>query len=198
MSDSLFNLGDIGGSFASLPPNLQTVENKAFYYAFDKQMAKILKLSKKPTVWTNIRMEIAKYFDYMALCIPAPYYLSEYTDEQKLNLLKSAMATNTYSGTMQAVEEILQSVYDIGSFVPWYEYGGEPYHFKIQVDVSLDHANLHTFTSMLKKVKAARSLIDAIEIKREATATAYTGGTLRTVYELIIKERTLEEYASEL
>lgn len=160
----MYQIDDIGSTFMSLPPNLQTVENDCFGYAFDKQIKKIHELAKKLTVWSDLDNADPKYYDYLAITIRAPYYRSDYSDRQKLALIKSAILTRRYAGTIKAIEELLSHTFTDASFVPWYEYDGEPYHFKITTGEEPTEEMKALFAAMLKRVKAARSIIDGVEI----------------------------------
>jgi P2-related tail formation protein len=160
----MYKYDDVGSTFLSLPPNLQTTENECFGYAFDRQMQKMNRLAHQLSVWGDLDNTDPKYYDYMAMTIGAPYYKSEYTDAQKLGIIKSAPMKRRYAGTIKAIEELLKNTISSASFMPWYEYGGEPYHFKVKTGEVPD-ADLKTvFNAMLKRVKAARTIFDFIEI----------------------------------
>ncbi|MGN0338667.1 MAG: phage tail protein [Lachnospiraceae bacterium] len=170
----MYQIDDIGSTFISLPPNMQTTDNECLGYAFDKQIKKLLKLAKKLTVWSDLDHADPKYYDYMAMTIRAPYYRSDYPDKQKLALIKSAILTRRYAGTTKAIEELLSHTFTDATFVPWYEYNGEPYHFKITMESEPTEEMKALFAAMLKRVKAARSIIDGVEIN--------DGGIKTTIY----------------
>lgn len=173
----MYQIDDIGSTYVSLPPNLQTIDNECFGYALDRQIRRLHKLAKQLTVWSDLDNVPPKYYDYLALCIKAPYYRSEYTDEMKLNLIKTAIELHRYAGTQRAVEKLLDVIFEKAYFVPWYEYEGEPYHFKPRVFDVLTEDAFTLFTDVIKKVKAARSIMDEIAICREAIGTVYVGIT---------------------
>ena len=156
----MYQFDDVGSTYLSLPPNLQTAENASFSYAFDRQIQKLHRLAKKLTVWSDLENVEPKYYDYMAMAIRAPYYKSEYNDKQKLNLIKSTLATQRYAGTVKAVEELLDHSILYAKFIPWHEYGGKPYHFKIATSDEPGMESRVLFADMLQRVKAARSIID--------------------------------------
>jgi len=150
-----------------LPPNLQDVENECFAYALDKQIKKFHELAKSLTIWSNLDEVDPKYYDYLALCIRAPYYRSEYENEMKLSLLKTSLEMNRYAGTRSAIDKLLDTIFERAEFKPWYDYDGEPYHFKpIIYDTLAEDANT-VFMNVIKKVKAARSVMDEVEVARQ-------------------------------
>ena len=129
----MFKFDEVGSTYMSLPPNLQTIENDCFGYALDKQIKKLHGLAKNLTIWSDIENADKKYYDYMALCIKAPYYRSEYTEKTKQDLLKTAISMHRYAGTRRAIDELLKLIFEKAYFIPWYEYDGKPYHFNAKV-----------------------------------------------------------------
>lgn len=157
-------LGDKDVTYMSLPPNFQTEENRALGYAFDRQVKKLMEAAKNIPVWTNLDNIPEKYYDYIAASIRAPYYSSQYDAETRKGILKSAFQVYMFAGTCRGVEELISRIF-LGAalFVPWYEYGGEAFHFRISVHGSPVRDTLNRFKEILKRVKAKRSILDAIE-----------------------------------
>lgn len=158
-------LGEEGATYYSLPPNLQNAENYAMGYAVDRQMKKLMEFYKKMLVWPDIENVDPKYYGYLAASIRALYYSEEYDNETRKEILKDALKTYMFAGTITSEEELLEKLFPDAVFVPWYEYDGEPYHFKIIVPTDPSQETLTRFVSILKRVKAQRSIIDAIETK---------------------------------
>lgn len=190
----MYNLDDIGSTYLSLPPNLQDVENECFAYALDKQIKKFHELAKSLTIWSNLDEVDPKYYDYLALCIRAPYYRSEYENEMKLSLLKTSLEMNRYAGTRSAIDKLLDTIFERAEFKPWYDYGGEPYHFKPLIYDVLTEDAATVFSRVIKKVKSARSIMDAIEIGRQIFETIYVGVCTGASYkaETIIETHSFE------
>ncbi|MCI8315179.1 MAG: hypothetical protein HFH74_09150 [Lachnospiraceae bacterium] len=191
----MFQIDDVGSMYISLPPNLQDTENACFSYAFDKQIQKLYKLAKKLTVWSDLDNADPKYYDYMALAIRTPYYKSEYNQKQKLKLIKATLAARRYAGTVKAVEELLDQSILFAKFVPWYEYNGEPYHFKIKTSDTPEIESRILFGNMLQRVKAARSIIDGVEIDHDPIRNAiYIGVGIRQQKIIQIHNKEKFEY----
>ena len=157
-------LGDKDVTYMSLPPNFQTEENYALGYAFDQQVKKLMEAARNIPVWTNLDNIPEKYYDYMAASIRAPYYSSQYDSETRKGILKSAFQVYMFAGTCRGVEELISKVF-LGAalFVPWYEYGGKTFHFRISVHGSPVRDTLNKFREILKRVKSKRSVLYAIE-----------------------------------
>ena len=170
----MYKFDSIGSTYISLPPNLQTPENECFGYALDKQMKKFHSLAQKLTVWSDLDHVDPKYYDYLAMTIRAPYYKSEYANDQKLEIIKSALMTRRLAGTTKAIDELLSNTFGGAVFVPWFRYDGKPYHFKIVISEEPEEDAKVLFEAMLQRVKAARSIIDGVEITRKIQGTWYT------------------------
>ncbi len=188
----MYQFDDIGSTFLSLPPNLQGTESECFGYALDRQLKKFHELANRVTVWSDLDNVNPKYYDNLAMTIRAPYYKSEYTDEQKLALIKSALRTRRFAGTKKAIEELLQHTFEDSEFISWQDYGGEPYHFKIVLSDEPTEEGKKLFNTMLKRVKAARSIIDEVEInKKKINAPIYIGIGLQRERCLIIDNKQI-------
>lgn len=158
------NLGDNGVTYMSLPPNFQTEENDALGYAVDRQLKKLMEAAGSIAVWTNTRNVPKKYYDYMAASIRAPYYASQYNENTRLGILESAFQVYMFAGTCKGVEELVCKVFSGEAiFIPWYEYNGKAYHFKISVHSSPVRDTHNKFKKILKRVQSKRSVLDLVE-----------------------------------
>lgn len=79
------------------------------------------------------------------------------------------------AGTPAAVEELVAIVFGEGEVSEWFEYGGEPYWFKIRTNALLTEDMTTYFSEMIRRVKNTRSHIEAIEIHRTIEQTLYAG-----------------------
>jgi phage tail P2-like protein len=57
------------------------------------------------------------------------------TVEEKRKLIKSAIELHRYKGTPYAIKKVLEALGLQGEVKEWYQYGGESYHFKIDLGV---------------------------------------------------------------
>lgn len=172
-------IGDTDVTYLSLPPNFQTLENRAMGYAVDKQMKKLFVLSRKLLVWADLDNVSPRYYDYLAASLRAPYYSSEYEDKVRLEILKKTLQTYMFAGTVRADEELIAKIFSDAEFVPWYKYGGIPFHFKIRVPTDPSEQMIEKFLIILRRVKSQRSIIDGIETKTYSISIkAYASGGL--------------------
>lgn len=163
-------LGEESATFLSFAANFQTDENRAMGYAIDRQMANLMAFMEHVGVWSALDKVDSRYYDYIAASIRAPYYSSADPDDKKLAVIKSAFKIYMTAGTRYAVETLVQAVFDNAKFVPWYEYGGNPYCFKIIADTDFDDKTMEYFLKILRRVKSTRSHLDTVEVVRSVKA----------------------------
>ncbi|MBQ6577484.1 MAG: hypothetical protein IJL91_07025 [Bacteroidales bacterium] len=171
-------LGSDKATYLSLPPNLQDSDTEALSYAVDRQIKRFFEVAKKLNVWGNLDELDPKYYDLIAMSINVPAYRSEYTNEQKLNLIKNGLSAYYSLGTRLAIEGVLSSLFGDFEYVPWWEYNGDPYHFKVRSDDQRTFDAEEQFVRMLRRVKAARDIMDSIETIRNIDAKSYIAGVL--------------------
>jgi len=162
----MYKIDDPDALFFILPSNLQDAYSRSFSRVLSAQLKRLLKIARRLQLWTDLDNADPKYYDHMAAALQTPYYSSELTNEQKLNLIKNAISSHAYAGTVGAVEEFIGSMFDSVQVVPWYEYNGTPYHFKIRSSGDRSGDIDKKFNDMLRRVKAARSILDSIESVR--------------------------------
>ena len=83
------------------------------------------------------------------------FYDPKLTLDDKRDLVRDAIGWHKRKGTASAVEEVAKKVYRDAHVVEWFEYGGEPYFFRILQDISLDDED--TGKEMLDRLRAAVS-----------------------------------------
>lgn len=156
-------LGEIGTTFLSMPPAFQDIEDQCFGYAVDRQMKKVMSKVKSVAVWSDMDSVDAKYYGYMAAMLRSPYYSTDLSESDKLNVIKNTLKVHSYAGSVKAIKELLSIVFPLSEFQAWYEYDGEPYHFRILIDDNPSDELLKKFADILKYIKPQRSIIDGLE-----------------------------------
>lgn len=91
-----------------------------------------------------------------------PLFLS---DEQKRSLIRNSIAWHRIKGTPAAVEEVVNRMFDNARVVEWFDYGGEPYHFKLETnEFRAEPEEIATLLRMINVAKNVRSVLDDITI----------------------------------
>lgn len=87
-------------------------------------------------------------------------------------LVKEPMKINFLRGTKTNLLKALKDLYENAFIYEWYEYGGEPYHFKVILEVKgVTKKELENFNEVINEYKNVRSFCDKIEIILKLGAT---------------------------
>ncbi len=104
--------------------------------------------------------------DMLALNLNTQYYDDSLPIQSKRTLIKNTLAWYAGAGTPEAVEGLVAAVYGGGEVKEWYEYGGDPYCFRVilksENDVEVHQGQNAEFHRMLDKVKRLSAHLDAI------------------------------------
>ena len=81
-----------------------------------------------------------------------------YTLEEKRRTLKDSWRVHKMLGTKAAVETAIRAIYPRTTVQEWFEYGGEPYHFRLNINVSNETIASEKQRRVLERVNFYKSL----------------------------------------
>jgi len=87
------------------------------------------------------------------------------TDAQQRALIKNSIALHRTKGTPWAIKQVLVTLGMEGVVSEWFDYGGAPYHFRIDVDLSgrgMGQHDIARLTELVNEYKNARSQLEAL------------------------------------
>ncbi len=93
-------------------------------------------------------------------------WLQALSEQEKRNLIKSSIKMHRYKGTKYAIEEIFKTLNIVGSVTEWFNYGGEPYHFKIILQIfnrSINEETEKKLRDLIDEYKNERSWLEEIQ-----------------------------------
>lgn len=99
---------------------------------------------------------------------------------KKRELVRKAIARHRYKGTPAAVEEVCSAAFDSAEVLEWYNYGGEPYHFRVRmVQESIpDEAVMAEMVEAVNSAKNVRSWLDGLTFYNQPKGTVYVAGAV--------------------
>ena len=101
--------------------------------------------------------------DYLAWQFHVDFYDIDFDLPLKRQLVKNSIAWHRRKGTKSVVQEMVSSVFTGGTVHEWFEYGGDPYRFRVEVTKLSDDEMLYNRLIMLiNAVKNTRSWLDGI------------------------------------
>ena len=119
--------------------------------------------------------------DILAYDFKVDWWDANYSLEEKRRTLKDSWRVHKLLGTKAAVEMAISAIYPQTTVQEWFEYGGRPYHFKLQLDLTGTFWTEERPRRILERVnfyKSLRSHVDGLEYTRYPAQPArlYVGG----------------------
>ena len=114
--------------------------------------------------------------DILAHDFKVDWWDADYTVEEKRRVLKDSWRIHRMLGTKGAVEQAISAIYPETVVEEWFEYDGDPYHFRIKLDVTSDSVNPAKHQRVVDRIeyyKNVRSVLDDIEYAAGDAAPAY-------------------------
>lgn len=155
-----------GSRFTDIAPeNLASqVEVQAIAYAVGRQVEKLCAYSDAARTYAAIATMPERLLDYMAVELRTPSYDENYSIKTKRALIEGSLLFYTQMGTPAAVNRIIETIFETGYIEEWYEYDGEPHHFRAYVGDGgeVGPGELEEFRRVLSSVKRLSSWLDDI------------------------------------
>lgn len=115
-------------------------------------------------------------------------------DQERRALIKRASELHQFKGTPWAVEQVLETLNLHGKVTEWFEYGGRPYHFRVDIRLSargLDGDTFDALVALINEYKNKRSRLEALTVTLQSEApvfvvSALMSGENTTIYPLQI------------
>jgi phage tail P2-like protein len=119
---------------------------------------------------------------------------------KKIELIKNSVRWHRIKGTPQAVIDVATSIFGRTKLKEWFEYGGNPYFFKLDVDITGQGAsseNLAKLEKLVNAYKNTRSWIDGINISLCTEGNIYLGATTMIGEKIVVYPWTPSKIAVE-
>lgn len=112
--------------------------------------------------------------DILAWDFKVDWWDGNYTLEEKRKTLKESWHVHRTMGTKAAVLRAICAIYPDTKILEWWEYDGDPYHFKLLINSTFEDVDQNKHQRVMERVdyyKPLRSVMDEIEY-RDAGAVA--------------------------
>ena len=96
--------------------------------------------------------------DILARDFKVDWYDPGYSLEEKRRTVKSSWRVHKTLGTKAAVETAIRAIYPLTTVEEWFEYGGEPYHFRLNIDITSDSGDRARQKRVLERLNFYKSL----------------------------------------
>lgn len=154
---------------------------QALGYAINKAMKRLIDHCQYIGVYAAIDTAPEKILDMLALDLNTQYYDDSLNIEVKRALIKNTLVWYMGTGTPAAVVEMVEAVFGNGEIQEWFEYGGEPYHFKINT------SNINSTDEMIRQIEAligsiqnVRSYLEEVSVEVMQQLHLFHGCTIES------------------
>lgn len=104
--------------------------------------------------------------DILARDFKVDWWDPEYSLEEKRRTLKDSWRVHRLLGTRAAVETAISAIYPHTQVLEWFEYGGEPYHFRLRINLANDSGDITKQRRVFQRLnfyKSLRSHVDEVK-----------------------------------
>lgn len=166
---------------------------KALADAFDGSIEKQIKLDVLQ-VLTNVESLTGDVLDHVACQLHVDDYDTSNADEVKRKAILTSIQVHRYKGTPWAVEQAVSSLFSTASVTEWFQYGGDPYHFKVSfiTEALLNRSQITRLVNLINQSKNTRSWLDGIEFYNETDVAIYYAAWVE-LEETIVIESDISE-----
>ena len=151
----------------TLPPALkEDTSTEALAAATAEAMADRLAEIDRLRIISNIDNLEEALLAILARDFKVDWWDPEYSIEEKRRTLKGSWRVHKTLGTKAAVETAISAIYPHTRVLEWWEYGGEPYHFRLNIDITSDSGDLARQKRVLERLnfyKNLRSHVDEVK-----------------------------------
>lgn len=109
-----------------------------------------------------------EFLNHLGYQLHVDFWEPDLPIEKKRKLIKNSIKYHKHKGTPYAVEQLLSDVFDDTWLKEWFEYGGDPYYFRIYTSDFLKSEKMFKdFIRALFTVKNTRSWLEGIVLVRD-------------------------------
>lgn len=170
----------------------------AISYAIKRGTAKMLLYAARTLMYADVDNQPEEILDYMAVELGAAYYDQAMDIETKRGLIKGAIKWYMTAGSAKSVQELVGTTLGGGNISEWYEFGGEPGEFGIEIECQLTEDNYKRLLETLESVKPSSAHLKTMALTKDAETDLHLGNTLAeqsisTLYENYSETTELSE-----
>ena len=123
--------------------------------------------AKRCAIYPNIDTLDGDALDILAYDFKIDWWDANLDLEKKREVFKRSFYVHKHLGTKRSVQTAVSAVYQASDVTEWFEYGGEPYFFKLRVNITEeDGISAEKHQQLIDNVnfyKSARSVLEEIE-----------------------------------
>lgn len=162
-----------------LPPNIQDAKTRALGAAWDLQYRKLIQMALRASMVFAFVMELDEEMaDHLCLSLDIKGYKADLSLQKKRLLIRSALLNYSRMGTKAALEDAVGIIHGGTTVQENWEYGGQPYFFRVAVDAGQERVTVNPVDRLLDTImeyKNVRSWLQGITVDVIEPGSIYTG-----------------------
>lgn len=148
----------------------------AFAYAVQSQIIAVSNNIEHARIYSRIDSLSEELLDELAWQFNIVEYRKDYDIAIKRTLIKGCMELHYKRGTVESVEDVVRKIFGDAKVEEWFDYGGEPYHFKITTsNTSATDEMIQEVSNIIKETQNVRSYLEAVIIEIIQSMSLYVG-----------------------
>lgn len=160
-----------------------------FTTALDEQIKKIADDIINVLTYSRIDELSEESLDILAWQFSVDWYDAEGNLETKKQAINDALIVSQTRGTPAAVQRVVEIYFGDGHVEEWFEYGGEPYYFRIVTNnPSATQEKAALLSKAVNSVKNLRSRLEMVIIQQAENMDMYVGVVLHTCDQLTLEQ----------
>lgn len=143
----------------------------------------------KNIIYARIDELSEEILDVLAYDLHVDWYDYSYDIETKRATIKNSVEIHRKMGTKYAVEKATSNVYPGAKVEEWFEYGGQPYTFRVHLDINESGLTAEQQVGLYEKIcfyKNARSHFDSLRYDTESAGEIKITGWVEIAHYLTI------------
>ncbi|MGL5593358.1 MAG: phage tail protein I [Cetobacterium sp.] len=155
--------------YSLLPENLKKYRNiSGIAYAMSEQVSKDNSSMDSLKIYLNMKNLDDKVLDQLAWQWNVEFYSSELPKLKKIEMINRSYFHHITKGTVGALESALKAIVSNLEVKEWYEYGGNPFMFRLIVEGDmLTEEEISTVYKLVDIYKNVRSHLDGFIITQK-------------------------------
>lgn len=173
-------------------------EVRALGYAINKALQRLIGYCQNISIYAAIDTAPEQLLDLLAVEFNTQYYDASLDIEIKRKLVKNTLVWYMNTGTVACVEEAVVTIFGEGSRVAeWFEYGGDPYYFRIYTEnLGSNDEMLRQIGDLVSRVQNVRSQLEEVIVSATEHMQMFHGCRVDSIMDSITLgiDMNLDEY----
>lgn len=165
-----------------------------------RELQNNINLSRLNIIYARIDELEDEMLDILGYDLHVDWYDDSFSVEKKRQIIKDSVKVHKYLGTKYAVSTVLKSLFTDATIHEWFQYGGNPFTFKINLNISGSGMTTELQRKIVRQMffyKNLRSHLDGLFHEYNTQGELYIGGYVQSHYQITVPPYIQSEYTSQ-